>query len=876
MKQFSVAFFYFFSLILFAQNSEVTSYFSFKTKDDIAGYIYATIDEFSKNPSSENLHFFTELEQRLWRLPSSKTEKIAWLHCQIQQAYHLKQLGQLSVSLQVYEKAFHYYTTQHLSRYNILEYCLLPMANNYTRLGAFDRAETLLKVAESIASKQVNSKKLAAVYNNLSIVYQSQGFYTKAANLLEKTLELKELTTSQKARVLGNLAIVLVRLNKLELAIEQAKKSLLLAPNNLELAQKLASIKAQYFEKERQFEAAISEYKKALLLAGKLFGTDSREYIKSSLNLAAFYSKQNQLEKGLTLYNDCLKKQNNQFQTIDNTLKTIYEGMGDIAYQKGEISTAINYYKQGLEANQHLKEALVADISKIRLLVESNILSEKIIAAYYVLYQTSKDENYALSALNISEHSKASIVTDQLRRQSVKKLHSNTIFNREVALKTRQSQLLHQRMLEEQNQEFADISKLKNINNELNILTNNLLLLTQKIQETYPELHYKSEEIKKQDLLQLLQKEQQLLIEYFVGSDAVYVFSFAKNSPVSFRKIKNKALLQEQLRLFYELFADSGGRKIHNNIQNYNNQAHHLYQLLLQPELQNHRYSSLLIIPDAAIGLIPFDALHTSSTTRIDFSKMPYLLHQTEIIYNASIQIMRMHKTQPNPKKFTGFFPIFDTDNSIHSPLLNTLTEAQNIHKTINGTVFLRKEASKENFLKQQKNTGILHIATHASSGTNRVPPSIEFSDKTLFLTELYGMQFMSQLIVLSACETNVGPIYKGEGILSLARGFLYAGIQNSIVSQWEVNDKSTEYLMSNFYKKIIETSQVSTALRLSKLSYISNKKIHHLKKSPYYWAGFSYMGQLQNPPKKTKLLWLIPISFAFLLTGYYYYRRKQ
>ncbi|PCH76697.1 MAG: hypothetical protein COB98_05505 [Flavobacteriaceae bacterium] len=876
MKPYYPVFFCLFSIILTAQNSGDLTQNPFQKNDNLEGYIYAQIAVFSTKPSTENLYLFKETEQQLWRSPKTSAEKIAWLHFQIQHAYQRKVIGQLSKSVQIYEKAFHYYTSEQLLHYDILEYCLLPMANNYTKLGAFERSETLLKVAQTMASKQENTRKLAAVYNNLSILYQSKGFYKKAKKLLEKIMGLKDITKVQKGRVLGNLALVELRLNNVEKAVDYAKKSLLINPNNKELAQKLASIEAVYFEKQAQFKAAFSAYKKAQSIALEEKGPKSREFIKSSINLAAFYVRRNQVTRGEKIFLDCLKKQTIPFLTVDNTLKTIHEALGDISNQKGEIKAAIQHYKNGLKANLNLKKTLIADVSKIRLMAENNALSEKIIAAYYLLYQSSKEVSYALAALNISENSKARIVSDQLRQQSIKSASSNLYFKRESTLKLRRSQLLHQRMLAEKNQGTADILHLKNIHNKLNILTNNLQVLTQEIREKHPEIFNTPTEIKQIDLEELLVNEQQLVLEYFVGSESVYVFSIATNRALSFRKIENKDLLQEDIGRFYALFSSDRGRKIQQNIPYYTRLAHQLYLKLLAPELQNHHYTSLVVIPDAAIGLLPFDALLSSPTQHLDFSKMPYLLLQSELTYNTSIQIMRRHKTAPIQHSFTGFFPVFDTKKSKRPALENTITEAENLHKTMGGTIFLRAEASKENFLKQQDNTGILHLATHASSGTFQEPPSIEFSDNTLYLTELYGLRFNTQLIVLSACETNVGPIIKGEGVLSLARGFLYAGVQNSIVSQWEVNDKSTAQLMSRFYIQLKKTSHTAAALQLSKKEYLSDSKIYHLKKSPYYWAGFSYYGQLDNHPNKTSKYWIIGSAFLLLITSFFFYGRKQ
>jgi len=872
MKQYLTVIYCFFYLLLSGQENSIKEY---QIKNDIEGYIYSKTDSFNKNPSIQNLRYFKELSSNIWRKPSTTNEKIARLHSFIQYAYHLKQFRQLSESVLVYEKAFYYYNSEQLRTYNILDYCLLPMANNYTRLGAFERAETILKTAETTAISSNNPRKLVSIYNNLSIIYQSQGAYEKSKKLLEKTLKLPHISKAQQAKTWSNLALVTVRLNNISLAVKYAEKSVFLTPNNTAFSQKLASIKARYSEQTNQFPSAVIHYKKAIQLASKTYGKQSRELVKSTINLANFYLKQQQLDKAKILYEHCLEI--NQQLSVDHTQKISQERLGDIAMQKGKLAQAISYYKKGGKVIEALKETLVSDASKIRLMTEYSVLSEKIIALYFELFQSTKDQDYAFEALNIAEKSKASIVTEQLKSQSVKnRQKSMPLFKEEAQLTLQKSQLLQQRMLEEKKHEHAAISQLKIINNELNILSNKLQLLQNKIKDSYPELRVSTGEITKKHLEDLLINESQLLLNYFVGSRSVYVFSFAKNASLTFRKIENKLKFQEQLQTFYSLFSDTAGAKLKNNIQNYKLQAHALYQQLLGPEFDKNRFSSLVIIPDAAIGLIPFDALLTTKRNSSNFADLPYLLHSASITYSLSFPILSLLKPANKYNSLIGFFPVFDTKNSSLSSLPNTLIEAENIEKSMGGNILLRAEASKENFIRQQGYKHILHVATHASSGTHQLPPSVEFADNTLYVSELYGMQFNAPLIVLSACETSVGPIYKGEGILSLARGFLYAGIQNSVVSQWKVNDKATQQLMTHFYQGLKNTQQVSESLHTSKQAYLKNKKVHPLKKSPYYWAGFSYYGQLETPIKSNGIYGILSIFLTILFLTYYYYPRKH
>ncbi|NQW36447.1 MAG: CHAT domain-containing protein [Flavobacteriales bacterium] len=160
------------------------------------------------------------------------------------------------------------------------------------------------------------------------------------------------------------------------------------------------------------------------------------------------------------------------------------------------------------------------------------------------------------------------------------------------------------------------------------------------------------------------------------------------------------------------------------------------------------------------------------------------------------------------------------------SELNYTLQEAKSIENTRDGEFLLNSNASKKAFETLAKNYSIIHLSTHATSGDYYTPPAIEFHDETLYLPEIYGYNLQADLLVLSACETGIGTLRKGEGSMSLARGFSYAGVKNLLVSLWKVNDKSTEEIMAGFYKNHEQSVNKSEALHTSKLAYINNETI--------------------------------------------------
>ncbi len=220
--------------------------------------------------------------------------------------------------------------------------------------------------------------------------------------------------------------------------------------------------------------------------------------------------------------------------------------------------------------------------------------------------------------------------------------------------------------------------------------------------------------------------------------------------------------------------------------------------------------------------------------------------------------------------------PTNQTD-SIQETLIDlnwTKTEVTEISNILPGKIFLGENASEENFKKYAPNAAIIHLATHTVINEDEPMYSkLIFSSKDttsedglLHTYELYNLYLNANLAVLSACNTGTGKLIHGEGIMSLARGFMYAGCPGIVMSLWPVDDKSTSGIMSEFYSGISEGLNKETALRTAKLNYLKNAG--DIKSAPYYWAGFVLIGDTSPVKlKKSRLLfyWLIPL---FFLTG--------
>jgi CHAT domain-containing protein len=106
---------------------------------------------------------------------------------------------------------------------------------------------------------------------------------------------------------------------------------------------------------------------------------------------------------------------------------------------------------------------------------------------------------------------------------------------------------------------------------------------------------------------------------------------------------------------------------------------------------------------------------------------------------------------------------------------------------------------------------------------------------------EIFNKQMKSMCTVLTACETALGSIKSGEGMVSLARAFAYAGCPNLVVTLWSVDDQQTAGIMKQFYKKVAGGKSLHESLYESKLAYLDQAKgeLRH----PFYWAGITYFG---------------------------------
>jgi len=348
------------------------------------------------------------------------------------------------------------------------------------------------------------------------------------------------------------------------------------------------------------------------------------------------------------------------------------------------------------------------------------------------------------------------------------------------------------------------------------------------------------------------------MVYYFMGEKNLFYF-ILQNEKINLLHINITDTAIPKIAQFIDYFNSADA--ITNDISGYNKYGKVLYDMLKLP--QNSIYQNLIIVPDGILNFLPFEALITQESSTTNFAKMHYLLNDFKIAYNTSASFYLNAKPNSNSEKTVlGVFPVFE---KTAYELTYSKKELESIQSYFKGKYLENSNASFFNFKANANQYSILHLSTHATSGDIETPASIKFYDQEVLYSELYNLNINPDLVVLSACETGIGKLYKAEGAMSIARGFQFAGAQNLMFSLWKVNDYTTSVFMTDFYKNIKNDVPYFEANANAKLDFLNDKSIPNAKKSPYYWSSFVYYGSVSAEEKPTNYIYYI-ISFLTVI----------
>ena len=375
-------------------------------------------------------------------------------------------------------------------------------------------------------------------------------------------------------------------------------------------------------------------------------------------------------------------------------------------------------------------------------------------------------------------------------------------------------------------------------------------------------------------------------IEYSYNYDktALYIYTIRKDAinvtkhPLDDAFFKNIKQLQQLLQ---DVFLIQRTKR-----EQFITVSHQLYQILIAPIQQElEGIEQLFIVPEAALFQIPFEVLLPTAEKQL-FHELDYLIKNYTINYHysATAHFSVKEKTTTQNKSLLAFAPVFKNGQSISAterslnlsfdflrdslyrgiaqdgftPLPNTEKEIATIYKNLgespDATILLNESATKENLLQalQKQSYHFIHIATHGLVNFQNIKlsglachtpadtPSNRSTSSLLFANEIQRLPIQADLVVLSSCESGIGHLIEGEGLMALNRSFLLAGAKNILFSLWKVQDDTTSDLMADFYKTYLKYPDYAKAIRTAKLKMISIPS----SALPVYWAAFVILGE--------------------------------
>jgi CHAT domain-containing protein len=264
-----------------------------------------------------------------------------------------------------------------------------------------------------------------------------------------------------------------------------------------------------------------------------------------------------------------------------------------------------------------------------------------------------------------------------------------------------------------------------------------------------------------------------------------------------------------------------------------------LYALLIAP-LGLRDNERLIIVPHGALHYLPFQALHNPDGFLIE-------RHPVALEPSASIAVQLVQRERNVASKLVAF------GNPTIAPayaLPGAEAEVRGIAPLFaSKEVFLQGDATRMSFRDNAPTGRILHVATHAQADTidplhSRIllAPATQPADgpDSLLAKDIYNLKLNNvSLVTLSACETGLGRIARGDEILGFTRAFFYAGASSLIVSMWPVADESSALTMRTFYSQLANGDEAIDAMRTAQLAVLHNPRFAH----PFFWAPFDLMG---------------------------------
>ncbi len=774
----------------------------------------------------------------------------------------------------------------------------LNISNHYTNLGAFYLSKGDYQRASDNFTRAINSYQAAendpVLLNNIGVSFVRQQKYFEAIKYFKKSLQI----TKGKPKELKN------RIDTfLGLGICHNETSAF--DSTLYYCQQAAAIPTDFKKyyvwslmcqlacKKKQPQQAINFSNNALrayendptapnqspLYKARLLRLGGDAYLLGQDHITALKNYQKALVVNHSHFKDSLNFEANpsligiyQPDYFLDALRGKAKALATFDDQQEKLNLALSTYQLTIQWIDTLQNSYSSEASHLDWSGEYKKIYEEAIHVAYRLYQTTQEEKYLDAAFTISEKSKNAILLEALKATEGKSYAGvpDSLLQKEKDLNI--DIAFYEKSLRKAKEEKDD-AKTELYQNYLSKNRLELVALREQLEKDYPKFHelkYGGETTSIAEVQAKLVDGQTAFLEYFLGDSTSFVFIITQQS-AEMVALTDPEEMRQAVSVFRRALLDAGAfqQDAKTAFKNYHTLGSYLYETALQPALATlpPGIQRLVIVPDEYLNNVPFEALtkNGEAPADFDFAKLPYLLYDYQVQYAYSADLLLKNQTRaaqlPANAECLAFAPPYKGEQPIAQRgslrqlrnaghLEGTAREIQQIARYFSGQFDFGETATERQFKQSANGFGILHLAMHGVADFDNANFNhLIFSDLTTDSTEdnllhhyeIANMDLRAQLAVLSACETGVGKYEKGEGVYSLARSFMYAGVPSVVMSLWKVSDESTSELMPYFYEYLSEGQTKDASLHEAKKRFLSEANLEF--RHPFYWSAFVMLG---------------------------------
>jgi CHAT domain-containing protein/Tfp pilus assembly protein PilF len=735
------------------------------------------------------------------------------------------------------------------------------------------------KQALALAQKYEVKDHAAMALQGLGGVYRKIGDPEEALKYLEQALKIhRELRFKEgELEALYAIGLALKSLGKNRRAEDSLKKALPLARaiNKQQSEVNCLTALGNLQQQSKQYAAALNYYQQALALATKTGHKEQEGWLY--FNLGNLHLAQAEPASARVFFEKA-RASGERMQAFDLMHESL-GGLAKVAEKQKRYADALKYYSEAIDKIESVRERLKIESYKTSFIESKLEVYEAVIT---LLIRLGRFEEAYEYLQRFRSRSFLEMLGPQ--RSDFAKGISSELW---VRYRFWESKLreIYDRLGNEYGKDKRSEKKIAALNDSLQRLQQEHEKVCEEIRLRHPRAADEQGLTHPLDLKGIQQKvlqPSQSLVEYFSGPEITAAFVIQANSfHCEVLKLKREELengvgkirapFQQVKEGLIRNLADVGfDLKL----------AQQLYERLFQPlEKYLAANTQLLIVPDGVLHYLPFEALVTSVENKkpapqalfARYENARFLMEKYVITYAPAASILALERdTNADDGKPAGRLLGFGNpdfgrfkDSSrvdlvlkaskglLFAPLSDRdVREVAQIMQP--ASVFTGKDATEERFKQEANRFAGIYLSTHAIVNENQPMYSLiafaqdddDEEDGFLHTYEVFNLKLNADLVTLSACETGLGKLSRGEGLIGLTRGFIYAGAPAVLVSLWSV-DESTAALMKIFYQNLKAGMGKAEALRQAKLKLIRTRENGVSFAHPFLWAPFVLVGEM-------------------------------